>query len=129
MLQRDLHSAKASVSLQIRYQNSTGFVKYYQKNVKPPIDTDWQSQSHLWSWWHGNWPGLISSRRVLWFSLRCSDCRFTSLTVNTLGFSLGIIPENSKCQGYLQVSLPGNCPILHRSTSWNAISILVQIAV
>lgn len=66
------------------------------------------------TWWHHNWPGLKSSRRVLWLSLRCSDCRFTSLTVNTLDFSLGIIPVNSKRQGYLHVSIfspTGNCPL------------------
>lgn len=119
-MQISLHSAKLAItviSLQIGKSGKYCFFFFYRRLSTPSSQSTQIRKDNAVSmatWWHHNWPGLKSSRRVLWFSLRCSDCRFTSLTVNTLDFSLGIIPVNSKRQGYLHVSIfspKGNCPL------------------
>lgn len=132
-MQISLHSAKLAINFTANrkiWQVLLFFSFFFRRMSTPSSQLTRIRKDNAVSmatWWHHNWPGLKSSRRVLWFSLRCSDCRFTSLTVNTLDFSLGIIPVNSKRQGYLHVSIfspKGNCPLSSLQAEMPSLNVL-----
>lgn len=130
-MQISLHSAKLAINFTANRKIWQVLLFFFYRRLTTPSSQLTRIRKDnavsMATWWHHNWPGLKSSRRVLWLSLRCSDCRFTSLTVNTLDFSLGIIPVNSKRQGYLHVSIfspKGNCPLSSLQAEMPSLNVL-----